>query len=49
VSTSTIKGKSIRVGARRVEKKLNSWKKAIVTLKSGEKIGMFELGGEEKK
>ena len=49
VSTSTIKGRSVRVGARRVEKKLNSWKKAIVTLKSGEKIGMFELGGEEKK
>jgi large subunit ribosomal protein L23 len=49
VSTNTVKGKSVRVGAKRTEKKLASWKKAIVTLKSGEKIGMFELGGEEKK
>ncbi len=49
VSTSILKGKSIRVGARRTEKKLDATKKAVVTLKSGEKIGLFELGGEEDK
>ncbi len=49
VSTSILKGKKVRVGARRTEKKVSDWKKAIVTLKKGEKIGMFELGGEEKK
>ncbi len=49
VSTITVKGKTTRVGARRSEKKLTSWKKAIVTLKPGEKIGLFELGGEENK
>lgn len=47
VSTNILKGKSVRTGARRTEKKLSSWKKAIVTLKNGEKIGMFELGGED--
>jgi large subunit ribosomal protein L23 len=49
VSTSILKGKSIRVGARRTEKKLTPRKKAIVTLKKGEKIGLFELGGESNK
>ena len=49
ISTNILKGRSTRVGARRTEKKLTDTKKAVVTLKSGEKIGMFELGGEEKK
>lgn len=44
ISTSVIKGKSIRSGMRRTEKKLTPVKKATVTLKKGEKIGMFELG-----
>lgn len=44
VSTSILKGKSIRTGTRRTERKLIPTKKAIVTLKKGEKIGMFELG-----
>jgi large subunit ribosomal protein L23 len=47
ISTSVIKGKSIRSGARRTEKKLTPSKKAIVTLKKGEKIGMFELGDKK--
>ena len=34
----------MRTGAKRTEKKLTPTKKAIVTLKKGEKIGMFELG-----
>ena len=44
VSTSILKGKSMRTGSRRTERKLMPTKKAIVTLKKGEKIGMFELG-----
>lgn len=44
ISTNIVKGKTHRVGVRRNEKKIASWKKAIVTLKSGEKIGLFELG-----
>lgn len=44
ISTNIIKGKTQRVGIRRSEKKVSDWKKAIVTLKSGEKIGLFELG-----
>lgn len=47
VATSTLKGRSIRVGNRRVEKELSDTKKAIVTLKKGEKIGLFELGGDK--
>ena len=49
ISTSIRKGRSMRSGVRRTEKKLKDIKKAIVTLKKGEKIGLFELGGEEKK
>lgn len=49
ISTSILKGKSVRAGSRRAEKKLESSKKAVVTLRSGEKIGLFELGGEEDK
>lgn len=48
VTTSILKGKSIRTGMRRTERKLTPTKKAIVTLKKGEKIGMFELGDEKK-
>lgn len=47
VSTSILKGKSMRTGIRRTEKSISSSKKAIVTLKTGEKIGMFELGGDK--
>ena len=44
ISTSILKGKSVRTGMKRTEKKLTPVKKAVVTLKKGEKIGMFELG-----
>lgn len=51
VATTTLKGKTKRVGMRRTEKVVASVKKAIVTLKKGEKIDLFEPGGgeEEKK
>lgn len=49
ISTNILKGKTLRVGTRRTEKNITDVKKAIVTLKKGEKIGLFELGGEDKK
>ena len=48
VATSIVKGKTQRVGARRQEVDKPSFKKAIVTLKKGHKIGLFEPGGGEE-
>ena len=47
ISTVTIKGRTARRGSRRNEVKLQPFKKAVVTLKAGQKIGMFESGGEK--
>ncbi|MDP2649587.1 MAG: 50S ribosomal protein L23 [bacterium] len=44
VSTNITKGKTTRVGVRRIEKALPSYKKAIVHLKEGQKIDMFDVG-----
>lgn len=51
VQTSILKGRTKRFGARRLEIAQPVVKKAIVELKKGEKISMFEPGGgeEEKK
>jgi large subunit ribosomal protein L23 len=52
VATTVVKGKTQRVGVRRVEVGKSPLKKATVTLKKGDKIGLFEPGGgepEEKK
>lgn len=49
VATSLVKGKTHRVGTRRVEVTKAHWKKATVTLKKGDKIALFEPGGEEAK
>ena len=42
VLTTVVKGKTKRTGSRRVESVVSSVKKAIVMLKAGEKIGLFE-------
>ncbi|HEX7042915.1 MAG TPA: 50S ribosomal protein L23 [Patescibacteria group bacterium] len=47
VATSIVKGKIKRVGKKRTEKKLNSIKKAIVTLEKGQKIDLFDLGDKK--
>lgn len=47
VATSIIKGRSRRVGMRRLEKSLGAWKKAIVQLKNGQKIALFEIGEQK--
>ncbi|HWY79993.1 MAG TPA: 50S ribosomal protein L23 [Candidatus Sulfotelmatobacter sp.] len=49
IATSIVKGKTQRVGVRRQEAAKPEWKKATVTVKKGEKIALFEPGGEEKK
>lgn len=45
VKTAIVKGKSRRAGKRRLSIRVASWKKAIVSLKTGEKIDLFEVGG----
>lgn len=47
VYTILIKGKRKRSGARRVEVNDSEMKKAIVQLKKGDKIAIFEPGGTE--
>ncbi len=48
VSTITVKGRTKRVGTRRQEVPSPKWKKAIVTVKKGDKIALFEPGGGEE-
>lgn len=45
VRTIKVKGKLVRRGQRRAEVKKSDWKKAVVTLKEGSKIEIFETGG----
>lgn len=49
VKTHSVPGKKRRVGRQRHQIVTPSWKKAIVQLSEGEKIDVFEVGGEEKK
>jgi large subunit ribosomal protein L23 len=45
IGTRVVKGKTKRVGIRRAEINETIWKKAIVTVKEGQKISIFDLGG----
>ena len=45
IATSIVKGKKRRFGVKRTEVALSSWKKAIVKLKAGQKIGVFDTAG----
>ena len=49
LATSVVKGKKKRVGPKRVEVAQSEWKKVIVRVKKGDKIYVFEPGGEEPK
>jgi large subunit ribosomal protein L23 len=42
ISTTLIKGRRQRVGARRTEKRMSPWKKAVVKLPKDQKIGLFD-------
>jgi large subunit ribosomal protein L23 len=44
IKTLNMKGKTKRFGQRRIETKTSGFKKAIVMLKSGQKIDLFEAG-----
>src|SRR3989344_7596380 len=45
IATAAVKGKKRRFGAKRTEVVSSSWKKAIVKLKTGQKIDVFDAGG----
>ena len=49
ISTITIKGRSARAGAKRLEIAKSAFKKAIVTVKAGQKISIFDAAGVENK
>lgn len=43
ISTMIVKGKTQRAGARRIEIKKSPFKKAVVKLKEGQKIDLFDV------
>ncbi len=45
VQTSIRPGKAYRSGKRMIFKQKSDWKKATVTVKKGQKIGLFEMPG----
>lgn len=45
VRTANVRGKEVRAGRRRTAARRSDWKKAVVTLKEGDKIELFEVGG----
>ena len=47
VSTLIVKGRSLKVGKKRSKILKSPWKKAVVKIKEGQKIALFEAG--EKK
>ena len=46
VRTISVHGKTVRAAKKRQVVKTSSWKKAIVALREGEKIDLFEVGKE---
>jgi large subunit ribosomal protein L23 len=49
ISTVTVKGRTVRAGAKRTEITRSPFKKAIVTVKAGQKIAIFDTSGVENK
>lgn len=47
ISTVVIKGRSAKAGIRRTEVVKSPFKKAIVTVKTGQKIGLFDVGTQK--
>lgn len=48
IATTVVKGKVQRVGKRRTKTVVGKYKKAVVRVKKGEKIDIFELGEKKK-
>ncbi|MGA2968098.1 MAG: 50S ribosomal protein L23 [Candidatus Levyibacteriota bacterium] len=49
ISTVTVKGRTVRAGAKRNEIIRSPFKKAVVTVKEGQKIAIFDTSGVENK
>jgi len=49
IMISIVKGKTDRRGVRREEFVKTAWKKATVQLAKDQKIGLFDIGGQEEK
>ncbi len=49
VATIIVKGKVKRVGKKRTKKMIGKYKKAVVSLKKGQKIDAFDLGEKKGK
>lgn len=47
ISTVIVKGRSARSGVRRIEALKSAFKKAIVTVKTGQKISIFDTGAQK--
>jgi len=47
VSTMIVKGKKTRTGKRRNIILASPWKKAVVKVKEGQKIALFDIGGKK--
>lgn len=48
VKTMIVKGRKTRAGKRRTEILQSAWKKAVVRVKNGQKITLFDIGGKSK-
>lgn len=46
VATTVVKGRTHRTGTRRIEVTKRPWKKAVVQLKEGQKIDLFDIGSK---
>jgi large subunit ribosomal protein L23 len=49
IMVSMVKGKTDRKGVKREEYVKTAWKKATVQLAKNQKIGLFDVGGQEEK
>jgi large subunit ribosomal protein L23 len=49
ISTVIVKGRTVKAGAKRLEIIKSPFKKAIVTVKAGQKIAIFDTGAAESK
>ena len=49
IMVSIVKGKTDRRGVKREEFVRTAWKKATVQLAKDQKIGLFDIGGQEEK
>jgi large subunit ribosomal protein L23 len=48
VKTANYRGRPVRRGPRRLAAKKSDWKKAVVTVKEGQKIDLFDLEGQKE-